>query len=157
MLFIFIHPTMKHSKKLSISILFCLMATIAQAQTLTTKGNDGRLTQSIHDIYDADNNLSVRITYSYDTAGVVSQRQLTAYDTHGNITQIETYTADEILLYRENNRYDKHGNMVRRERHYYEENTDDKSVETRKYKYNKDNTCTITYYIDGKEYYKETK
>lgn len=94
----------------------------------------GRVVSSSHGVMDVNDRLAVLITYTYDSVGVVETRTLQSYDKQKHPVRKEVYTADEYLLYTEDNRYDRHGNRIRCTQTTYDE--DSKPTQTvYKYRY----------------------
>ena len=126
---------MKKALLLTLLVLSALPALWAQ-EAVINRDNDGRLASSSHRVMDADDHLAVLITYTYDSLGVVSTRMLQSYDKQGRPVRKEIYTADEYLLYTEENKYDCHGNRIRCVQTTYDE--DGKPTKTvYKYRYSK--------------------
>ncbi len=95
---------------------------------------NGRVVSSSHGVMDVNDRLAVLITYTYDSVGVVETRTLQSYDKQEHPVRKEVYTADEYLLYTEDNRYDRHGNRIRCTQTTYDE--DSKPTQTvYKYRY----------------------
>ncbi len=95
---------------------------------------NGRVVSSSHGVMDVNDRLAVLITYTYDSVGVVETRTLQSYDKQKHPVRKEVYTADEYLLYTEDNRYDRHGNRIRCTQTTYDE--DSKPTQTvYKYRY----------------------
>lgn len=111
---------MKKALLLTLSVLSSLPALWAQ-EAVINRDDDGRLASSSHRVMDADDHLAVLITYTYDSLGVVSTRILQSYDSQGRPERKEIYTADEYLLYTEENKYDCHGNRIRCTQTTYDE------------------------------------
>ena len=113
----------------------------------------GRVVSSSHAVVDADDHLAVLITYTYDSVGVVETRTLQSYNKQGRPLRKEVYTADEYLLYTEENRYDRHGNRTRcTQTTYDEEGTPTNTIY--KYRYHKQPDGTwqlISIRLNGKE------
>lgn len=104
------------SKRFLILLALCctLWATALSAQeAVVNRDEDGHIVSSSHRVVDADDHLAVLITYTYDSLGIVETRMLQSYDRHGRPLRKEIYTADEYLLYTEQNSYDRHGNRTR--------------------------------------------
>ena len=102
---------------------------------------NGRVVSSSHGVVDANDRLAVLITYTYDSTGVVETRTLQSYDKQGHPLRKEVYTADEYLLYTEDNRYDRHGNRIRCTQTTYDE--DSKPTQTvYKYRYRRERAGT---------------
>ena len=137
--------------------LLCLAtAALSQETTPTTDPIrfvhhvDGRLVSSTHPIYDEEGTLTASIGYTYDEQGVVETRQMTGYNAHGQIERRIIYSADEILLLEETYKYDRKGHMTRHEQTTYEVGRPIKTVETRKYTYNRDGSIKeCRYYHNG--------
>ena len=126
---------MKKALLLTLLVLSALPALWAQ-EAVINRDDDGRLASSSHRVMDADDHLAVLITYTYDSLGVVSTRMLQSYDKQGRPVRKEIYTADEYLLYTEENKYDCHGNRIRCVQTTYDE--DSKPTKTvYKYRYSK--------------------
>ena len=126
---------MKKALLLTLLVLSALPALWAQ-EAVINRDDDGRLASSSHRVMDADDHLAVLITYTYDSLGVVSTRMLQSYDKQGRPVRKEIYTADEYLLYTEENKYDCHGNRTRCVQTTYDE--DGKPTKTvYKYRYSK--------------------
>ncbi len=126
---------MKKALFLTLLVLSALPALWAQ-EAVINRDDDGRLASSSHRVMDADDHLAVLITYTYDSLGVVSTRMLQSYDKQGRPVRKEIYTADEYLLYTEENKYDCHGNRIRCVQTTYDE--DGKPTKTvYKYRYSK--------------------
>ena len=126
---------MKKAMLLTLLVLSALPALWAQ-EAVINRDDDGRLASSSHRVMDADDHLAVLITYTYDSLGVVSTRMLQSYDKQGWPVRKEIYTADEYLLYTEENKYDCHGNRIRCVQTTYDE--DGKPTKTvYKYRYSK--------------------
>ena len=126
---------MKKALLLTLLVLSALPALWAQ-EAVINRDDDGRLASSSHKVMDADDHLAVLITYTYDSLGVVSTRMLQSYDRQGRPERKEIYTADEYLLYTEENKYDCHGNRIRCVQTTYDE--DGKPTKTvYKYRYSK--------------------
>ena len=126
---------MKKALLLALLVLSALRALWAQ-EAVINRDDDGRLASSSHRVMDADDHLAVLITYTYDSLGVVSTRMLQSYDKQGRPVRKEIYTADEYLLYTEENKYDCHGNRIRCVQTTYDE--DGKPTKTvYKYRYSK--------------------
>lgn len=126
---------MKKTMLLTLLVLSALPALWAQ-EAVINRDDDGRLASSSHRVMDADDHLAVLITYTYDSLGVVSTRMLQSYDSLGRPERKEIYTADEYLLYTEENKYDCHGNRIRCTQTTYDE--DGKPTKTvYKYRYSK--------------------
>ena len=126
---------MKKAMLLTLLVLSALPALWAQ-EAVINRDNDGRLASSSHRVMDADDHLAVLITYTYDSLGVVSTRMLQSYDKQGRPVRKEIYTADEYLLYTDENKYDCHGNRTRCIQTTYDE--DGKPTKTvYKYRYSK--------------------
>lgn len=126
---------MKKALLLTLLVLSALPALWAQ-EAVINRDDDGRLASSSHRVMDADDHLAVLITYTYDSLGVVSTRMLQSYDKQGRPERKEIYTADEYLLYTEENKYDCHGNRIRCVQTTYDE--DGKPTKTvYKYRYSK--------------------
>ncbi len=126
---------MKKALLLTLLVLSALPALWAQ-EAVINRDDDGRLASSSHRVMDADDHLAVLITYTYDSLGVVSTRMLQSYDSQGRPERKEIYTADEYLLYTEENKYDCHGNRIRCTQTTYDE--DGKPTKTvYKYRYSK--------------------
>ncbi len=126
---------MKKAMLLTLLVLSALPALWAQ-EAVINRDDDGRLASSSHRVMDADDHLAVLITYTYDSLGVVSTRMLQSYDSQGRPERKEIYTADEYLLYTEENKYDCHGNRIRCTQTTYDE--DGKPTKTvYKYRYSK--------------------
>lgn len=126
---------MKKALLLTLLVLSALPALWAQ-EAVINRDDDGRLASSSHRVMDADDHLAVLITYTYDSLGVVSTRMLQSYDKQGRPVRKEIYTADEYLLYTEENKYDCHGNRTRCIQTTYDE--DGKPTPTvYKYRYSK--------------------
>lgn len=126
---------MKKALLLTLLVLSALPALWAQ-EAVINRDDDGRLASSSHRVMDADDHLAVLITYTYDSLGVVSTRMLQSYDKQGRPVRKEIYTADEYLLYTEENKYDCHGNRIRCVQTTYDE--DGKPTKTvYKYRYSK--------------------
>ncbi len=126
---------MKKALLLTLLVLSALPALWAQ-EAVINRDDDGRLASSSHRVMDADDHLAVLITYTYDSLGVVSTRMLQSYDKQGRPVRKEIYTADEYLLYTEENKYDCHGNRTRCIQTTYDE--DSKPTKTvYKYRYSK--------------------
>ena len=126
---------MKKALLLTLLVLSALPALWAQ-EAVINRDDDGRLASSSHRVMDADDHLAVLITYTYDSLGVVSTRMLQSYDKQGRPVRKEIYTADEYLLYTEENKYDCHGNRIRCTQTTYDE--DGKPTKTvYKYRYSK--------------------
>lgn len=137
---------------LFVSVCFCSMA----QQAVLTRGEDGRVVKSQHDVYNIANQLAVRIEYTYDSLGTVRYRTLTSYDKKGRIVCREQYNAFDYLLLEDVFKYDRRGNLKRRNTTTIEETGEThRSEETRKYKYKKDSIVYRAYYLDGKLYYEE--
>ena len=135
---------MKKAMLLTLLVLSALPALWAQ-EAVINRDDDGRLASSSHRVMDADDHLAVLITYTYDSLGVVSTRMLQSYDSQGRPERKEIYTADEYLLYTEENKYDCHGNRIRCTQTTYDE--DGKPTKTvYKYRYSKqpDGTWKLT-------------
>ncbi len=134
---------------------FVAMGLCAVAQkTVVTRGADGRVVKSQHDVYNIANQLAVRIEYTYDSIGMVRYRTLTSFDKKGRIVCREQYNAFDYLLLEDVFKYDRRGNLKRRNTTTIEETGEThRSEETRKYKYNKDTIVYRAYYLDGKLYY----
>jgi len=104
------------SKRFLVLLALCctLWATALSAQeAVVNRDEDGHIVSSSHRVVDADDHLAVLITYTYDSLGIVETRTLQSYDRHGRPLRKEIYTADEYLLYTEQNSYDRHGNRTR--------------------------------------------
>ena len=104
------------SKRFLVLLALCctLWATALSAQeAVVNRDEDGHIVSSSHRVVDADDHLAVLITYTYDSLGIVETRMLQSYDRHGRPLRKEIYTADEYLLYTEQNSYDCHGNRTR--------------------------------------------
>lgn len=104
------------SKRFLVLLALCctLWATALSAQeAVVNRDEDGHIVSSSHRVVDADDHLAVLITYTYDSLGIVETRMLQSYDRHGRPLRKEIYTADEYLLYTEQNSYDRHGNRTR--------------------------------------------
>ena len=126
---------MKKAMLLTLLVLSALPTLWAQ-EAVINRDDDGRLASSSHRVMDADDHLAVLITYTYDSLGVVSTRMLQSYDSQGRPERKEIYTADEYLLYTEENKYDCHGNRIRCTQTTYDE--DGKPTKTvYKYRYSK--------------------
>ena len=126
---------MKKAMLLTLLVLSALPALWAQ-EAVINRDDDGRLASSSHRVMDADDHLAVLITYNNDRLGVVSTRMLQSYDSQGRPARKEIYTADEYLLYTEENKYDCHGNRIRCTQTTYDE--DGKPTKTvYKYRYSK--------------------
>ena len=131
-------------------LAFCFyllsVAAIAVGQEIGINYDEqGRVVRSSHGVVDANDRLAVLITYTYDSLGVVSTRILQSYDSQGRPERKEIYTADEYLLYTEENKYDCHGNRIRCTQTTYDE--DGKPTLTvYKYRYSKqpDGTWKLT-------------
>ena len=135
---------MRHFFALSFYLL--VLAFVASGQEIGVNYDEhGRVVSSSHGVVDADDHLAVLITYTYDSLGVVSTRMLQSYDKQGRPVRKEIYTADEYLLYTEENKYDCHGNRIRCVQTTYDE--DGKPTKTvYKYRYSKqpDGTWKLT-------------
>ncbi|MCR4828567.1 MAG: hypothetical protein K5864_03790 [Bacteroidales bacterium] len=116
----------------------------------------GQLVSSVHYIYAADARLLQTVAYGYgsDTA-IVTTRTVSKYNKKERLTKVEQYSADELLLMKEQYKYDKHGNLTRRTQTFYsEEGTKTTTVERRSYVYDKQkNWTSCTYYNNGRHYY----
>ena len=143
---------MKKAMLLTLLVLSALPALWAQ-EAVINRDDDGRLASSSHRVMDADDHLAVLITYTYDSLGVVSTRMLQSYDSQGRPERKEIYTADEYLLYTEENKYDCHGNRIRCTQTTYDE--DGKPTKTvYKYRYSKQPDGTwklVSILLNGKE------
>lgn len=120
--------------------LLTLMPLLAMAQV--ERDDQGRPVVSQHDVFDARGRLAVRITYRYDSTGVVEGRMLQSFDRQGRPRQLDDYSADEYLLFREVTSYDCHG----RKRKVVQVSYDDNDVPVRvvmRYRYRKDGTAQI--------------
>ncbi len=95
---------------------------------------NGRVVSSSHGVMDVNDRLAVLITYTYDSVGVVETRTLQSYDKQKHPVRKEVYTADEYLLYTEDNRYDRHGNRIRCTQTTYDEDSKPKQT-VYKYRY----------------------
>ena len=131
---------------------FVVVGLYAVAQKpVVTRGEDGRVVKSQHDVYNIANQLAVRIEYTYDSIGLVRYRTLTSFDKKGRIVCREQYNAFDYLLLEDVFKYDRRGNLKRRNTTTIEETGEThRSEETRKYKYNKDTIVYRAYYRDGK-------
>ena len=113
----------------------------------------GRVVSSSHGVMDVNDRLAVLITYTYDSLGVVETRTLQSYDKQKHPVRKEVYTADEYLLYTEDNRYDRHGNRIRCTQTTYDE--DGKPTRTvYKYRYIRQSDGTwqlVSIRLNGKE------
>lgn len=137
---------------LFVSVCFCSVA----QKPVITRGEDGRVVKSQHDVYNIANQLAVRIEYTYDSLGMVRYRTLTSYDKKGRIVCREQYNAFDYLLLEDVFKYDRRGNLKRRNTTTIEETGEThRSEETRKYKYKKDSIIYRAYYLDGKLYFEE--
>ena len=138
----------KMFKRVFVIFGFCVLVSSLWGQTQRT---------SQHRVYDANENLSVLITYTYDSLDVVETRQLQSFDLQGRLTRTELYTANEYLLYTEDISYDRYGNRQRCLQIIYDED----GVPTRsdyRYKYtrNPDGTTTLTTIrLNGKQIFPE--
>lgn len=82
----------------------------------------GAVIASRHHVYDSHNNLAVIIEYTYDDNGVVESRTLRSYDKLGRELRMETYSADDYLLFVQQNKYDKQGRKTKTVQTSYDEN-----------------------------------
>lgn len=116
----------------------------------------GQLVSSVHYIYAAGGRLLQTVAYGYgrDTA-IVATRTVSYYKKKERLTKVEQYSADELLLMKEQYKYDKHGNMTRRTQTFYgDDGTKTTTVERRSYVYDKQkNWTSCSYYNNGKHYY----
>ena len=114
---------------------YFLLFSLAQSQEIGVEYDEqGRVVSSSHGVMDVNDRLAVLITYTYDSVGVVETRTLQSYDKQKHPVRKEVYTADEYLLYTEDNRYDRHGNRIRCTQTTYDE--DSKPTQTvYKYRY----------------------
>ncbi len=105
-----------HAKPLlTLFALWCVLwvPSLSAQEVVVNRDEDGHIVSSSHRVVDADDHLAVLITYTYDSLGIVETRMLQSYDRHGRPLRKEIYSADEYLLYTEQNRYDCHGNRTR--------------------------------------------
>ena len=112
------------SKRFLVLLALCctLWGSALSAQEIVVNRNDeGRIVSSSHRVLDADDHLAVLITYTYDSLGIVENRMLQSYDRNDRPLRKEIYTADEYLLYTEENSYDRHGNRTRSIQTTYDE------------------------------------
>lgn len=99
--------------------LFCILFILVTLPSLwgqvmdVERNGQGHIVSSSHGVVDANDHLAVVITYGYDSVGVVETRTLQSYDNQGRPIRKEVYTADEYLLYTEDNKYDCRGNRTR--------------------------------------------
>lgn len=120
--------------------LLTLLPLLVSAQV--ERDAQGRLVASRHDVFDAHDRLAVSITYRYDSTGVVESRTLQSFDRKGLPLQLDDYSADEYLLFRQVNRYDRKG----RKRKVVQVSYDDNDVPIRtvtRYRYAQDGTVRI--------------
>ena len=103
-------------KRFLVLLALCCMLwvpVLSAQEIVVNRDEDGHIVSSSHRVVDADDHLAVLITYTYDSLGIVETRMLQSYDRHGRPLRKEIYSADEYLLYTEQNRYDCHGNRTR--------------------------------------------
>ena len=105
-----------HAKPLiTLFALWCVLGvpSLSAQEIVINRNDEGRIVSSSHRVLDANDHLAVLITYNYDSLGIVETRMLQSYDRYDRPLRKEIYTADEYLLYTEENRYDRHGNRTR--------------------------------------------
>ena len=118
------------------------------------------LANSTHYVYSAPHQLIMTIDYEYSEDGVIVVRTLTAYNELRNPVSVHKYTPDEFLLLEEHYTYDKYDNIVKKIQIFYDEvaNTQTKTVEQRKYKYDRyKNWYSQQYILNGSKRYTTTR
>lgn len=102
-----------------------------------------QVVQSEHDVFDDQGRLAVKIVYTYTDSGIVDTRSLQSFNKQGKLVRIETYTADDDLLFVQKNKYDRKGRLVRSEQTNYSEDGS-KTQDAFEYRYMPDG-CRYTY------------
>lgn len=134
------------AKRLLLLILAFLPLCVNAQTVEVVRDEGGRVTASVHKVYDNRDCLAVQIEYAYDTAGVVETRTLRQFDKQGREERMEVLSADEVLLFAQTRQYDRKGRLHKIVQITYE---DDGSVQKDCFKYEYKSSDTIVY-LNGK-------